>query len=211
MFQSMHEALEYVGRLSEPSKMPGFAFGTPAWECKLGVILHGIKGTVCSGCYALKGRYPMPTHKAAQYRRFHAMRKPHFEDAMVYILTRSRSKRRLWMRWFDSGSTQGKHDVALIMRIAKRSPETKHWVPIRDYDHLLDYVKEGGEIPRNVVVRMSAHKLQGKAPDFRIPRVKQSTVDGPGFPCPSMDQGHECGECRACWDARVKCVSYRKH
>ena len=38
------EALKLVGGLAKPSKMPGWAYGIPAAECKTGEILKKIKG-----------------------------------------------------------------------------------------------------------------------------------------------------------------------
>ena len=49
------EALKIVGGLSKPSKMPGWAYGLPAAECKTGSKLAQQDNTTCSGCYALKG------------------------------------------------------------------------------------------------------------------------------------------------------------
>ena len=37
------EALKLVGGLSKPSKMPGWAYGIPAAECKTGGILKNVK------------------------------------------------------------------------------------------------------------------------------------------------------------------------
>ena len=51
------EALKIVGGLSKPSKMPGWAYGIPAAECKTGEKLRDIEGSTCEGCYALKGCY----------------------------------------------------------------------------------------------------------------------------------------------------------
>ena len=51
------EALKIVGGLSKPSKMPGWAYGLPAKECKTGSKLVKVPGSVCHGCYALKGCY----------------------------------------------------------------------------------------------------------------------------------------------------------
>jgi len=48
-----NEALKIVGGLSKPSKMPGWAYGLPAAECKTGSKLVKIPGSVCSGCYAV--------------------------------------------------------------------------------------------------------------------------------------------------------------
>ena len=50
-----NEALKLVGGLSKPSKMPGWAYGLPAKECKTGSKLVNVKGSTCEGCYALKG------------------------------------------------------------------------------------------------------------------------------------------------------------
>ena len=42
------EALKIIGgRLSKPSKMPGWSIGLPAKECKTGGKLQQVKGSVC--------------------------------------------------------------------------------------------------------------------------------------------------------------------
>ena len=51
------EAWALVGGLSKPSKMPGWSIGIPAKECNTGSKLVNVKGSVCEGCYALKGCY----------------------------------------------------------------------------------------------------------------------------------------------------------
>ena len=38
------EALKIVGGLSKPSKMPGWAYGIPAAECKTGKKLQDVPG-----------------------------------------------------------------------------------------------------------------------------------------------------------------------
>jgi hypothetical protein len=48
------EALKLVGGLSKPSKMPGWAYGIPAAECKTGAKLKLVPGSTCEGCYATK-------------------------------------------------------------------------------------------------------------------------------------------------------------
>ena len=50
------EARQITGGLSKPSKMPGPAYNLPAVACKTGAKLVKIKGSVCAGCYDLKGR-----------------------------------------------------------------------------------------------------------------------------------------------------------
>jgi hypothetical protein len=63
------EAWALVGGLSKPSKMPGWAIGLPAAECKTGKKLVDVENSVCSGCYANKGCYVFAVVQAAQYKR----------------------------------------------------------------------------------------------------------------------------------------------
>ena len=42
----IEKAKEITGSLSKPSKMPGFAYGLPAKECKTGKKLQQAKGIV---------------------------------------------------------------------------------------------------------------------------------------------------------------------
>lgn len=63
-------ASQIIGNLSVPSKMPGFAWSIPAKECKTGSKLRQVKGSTCSKCYALSGRYVFPNVQDAQYKRF---------------------------------------------------------------------------------------------------------------------------------------------
>ena len=58
-----------VGGLSAPSKMPCKSFSISAFECITGSRLRKIAGSVCSKCYALKGRYVFPKVQAALDRR----------------------------------------------------------------------------------------------------------------------------------------------
>ena len=70
------EALQIIGGLSKPSKMPGWAYGLPAKECKTGSKLVKVPGSVCHGCYALKGCYVFKVVQDAQYRRLESTRSP---------------------------------------------------------------------------------------------------------------------------------------
>src|SRR6185436_7825448 len=82
------ELAALVGGLSEPSKMPGFAYGIPASECKLGAILRKKKGSVCFSCYAFKGMYVFPVVKNAQAKRLKILLSDLFawKRAMVSLL-----------------------------------------------------------------------------------------------------------------------------
>jgi len=43
-------------KFSQTEKMPWISWDIPAWECKTGGKLVNVKGSICEGCYALKGR-----------------------------------------------------------------------------------------------------------------------------------------------------------
>ena len=49
--------------LSRTSKMPCESISLDARHCKTGSKLAKIPGSVCNGCYALKGFYNMPSVK----------------------------------------------------------------------------------------------------------------------------------------------------
>ena len=81
-----NQALKIVGGLSRPSKMPGWAYGLPAKECKTGSKLREVKDSVCEGCYALKGCYVFEVVQAAQYRRLKSVKNPGWVSAMVHLI-----------------------------------------------------------------------------------------------------------------------------
>ena len=71
------ELEKIVGGLSKPSKMPGPAYNLPAYKCITGQKLAKVPGSVCHGCYALKGRYRFNNVKSAMERRLEALKHPH--------------------------------------------------------------------------------------------------------------------------------------
>ena len=90
------EAIQIAGTLSKPSKMPGYAIGIPAKECKTGSKLRLIKGSVCHGCYALKGCYVFPVVQAAQYKRLAGIPSPLWVKAVTHLISSKRSKEFRW-------------------------------------------------------------------------------------------------------------------
>ena len=84
------QAKEIIGGdLSATTKMPCKSFNLPAWECKTGSKLAKIPGTVCHGCYAMKGNYTrFPSVKKAQYKRLGQLFNPAWVDAMVSLIER---------------------------------------------------------------------------------------------------------------------------
>ena len=145
-----------TGTLSKPSKMPGWAYGIPAKECKTGAKLAKIPGTVCHGCYALKGCYVFPNVQEAQYKRLNAIDDPRWVQAMAAQILRHKSK---WFRWHDSGDVQDAAHLEKIFTVARLTPETRHWLPTREAwtkDHLQNK-------PDNLVLRFSMPMVDQEA------------------------------------------------
>ena len=203
------EALKLVGGLSKPSKMPGWAYGLPAAECKTGKKLQDVPGSTCYGCYATKGCYVFPVVQAAQYRRLAAIEHPDWVLAMATLINSKKSK---WFRWHDSGDVQSPAHLLKIFEVCKLTPDTSHWLPTREA-WTKKYLKDK---PDNLVLRFSMPMVD-QAPAKSWPNV--STVmskDQPWFgatsvACVAPNQGNECRDCRACWDPEVKNVTYAKH
>ena len=193
-----------MGGLSKPSKMPGWAYGLPAKECKTGSKLAQQPNTVCSDCYALKGCYVFKVVQDAQYRRLRAIRSPLWVGAMALLINSKKSKE---FRWHDSGDVQDEEHLLKIFAVAKLTPDTKHWLPTREAQ-ILKRVKIN-EVPRNLVIRFSSHMVD-QGPVSFWPWTSTVTTDGQ-HSCPSSKQGTKCLDCRACWDRDIRNIRYGKH
>ena len=197
-----NEALNLVGGLSKPSKMPGFAYGIPAKECKTGAKLQQVKGSTCYNCYALKGCYMFPVVQAAQYKRLDSIKHPAWIKAMAMLIN---SKKTKFFRWHDSGDVQSVKHLAKIFEVCRRSPDVQHWMPTREA-WVKPYVSRA---PKNLVIRFSMPMVDQEAAES-WPHTS-TVVSGPGRTCPAPDQDNACGSCRACWDPSVRNVAYGKH
>lgn len=204
---TLKEAREIAGTLSTPSKMPCHSYGLPAEECITGSKLVDVPNSVCNGCYALKGFYQTyaKTIKPAQYKRLEAIEHPEWVQAMVTLIGATGNK---WFRWHDSGDLQSVEHLAKIVEIAEQLPKVKFWLPTREYKIVSLY---RGEIPSNLVIRLSAHKVDGLPIATSLQTSTVHTETPIGFECRARYQSNECGSCRACWDPKVQNVSYHKH
>jgi hypothetical protein len=198
------EAIKITGGLSKPSKMPGFAYNLPATRCKVGSKLAKVKGSVCHGCYALKGRYRFPNVKEALERRYkQAMTNKDWVFGMVYLINTSNKKE---FRWHDAGDIQSLEHLQRIFQVCELTPSVKHWLPTRESVILSNINVD--DVPDNLIIRLSASKVDGPAPKSW---PWTSTVVTKGKTCPAAEQNNECKDCRACWDKSVKNVAYGKH
>lgn len=214
-------ATAIAGTIGFPSKMPGTSYGIPAAACKLGSILAKIKGSTCHDCYAFNGNYQYSSVKKAQAKRLAGIVHPLWVAAMVLLLTRrhnrgiGRNGRKIsfgWHRWHDAGDLQSVEHLAKICQVARMLPHFHFWLPTRETGILATYKKTFGALPSNLLVRVSATKIDGNA---TITHPHTSTVHDKapaiGRRCPAPDQDNACGDCRACWSFDVANVSYHLH
>ena len=206
---SLKEAKEIVGSLGKPSKMPCPSYNTPATLCVMGSRLRKIKGSTCHKCYAMRGNYVRPNVKTGLKKRFDAFKKNNFVKGMSLMINRYSAKSG-YFRWFDSGDLANTDMLKKIVMICENTPKIKHWLPTREVKIVLDYLKEK-EFPKNLLVRVSAPMIDGKPLKFRWTSTVHHKKKPTGRDCPSRFQENKCMDCRACWDRRIKNVSYHKH
>ena len=196
------EANEIVGGLSAPGKMPCPSINLPAVACVTGSKLAKVPGTTCHGCYALKGRYRFKTTKKAMARRLAALQDSRWVRAMVVLM-----EGRKYFRWHDSGDIQSAWHLKRILEVCKQTPDTQHWLPTREAGLLA--LMDPDVIPKNLVIRLSATKVNGAAPSSWP--WTSTVTDRKDKTCPAPDQGGKCKSCRQCWTRSIKNVTYAKH
>ena len=202
-----------IGTLSNPSKMPAYAWGISAKKCITGSLLAEQEGTICNKCYALGGHYLFPVVANAHQIRIDAIDKPEWVDYMAELLTqkyKKLDKSRLFHRWFDSGDIQSYEHLMKIFEVCERTPHIKYWLATREYK-IIDQIKVE-DIPKNLCLRVSAIKVDSPPPKFwKWTSGVHKDKPAIGRECPAYKQDGECGSCRFCWSRSVKQVSYKEH
>lgn len=205
------DLLAKVGGLSAPSKMPCHGYSIPARHCKTGRKMRKIANSICSICYALKGRYGFANVQNALERRFKLISKKSWVGDMVAAI--GAVEKSGFFRFHDSGDLQSISHFGKICEIARLTPDIRHWLPTREFGMVRQYVEKGGAIPSNLTVRFSALMIDGPAPESLARRlgVQVSGASESAFSCPASKQGNVCGSCRACWRKDVFNVTYKVH
>lgn len=211
MITTKAQAEAIAGSLSSPSKMPCHGYSIPAKRCLVGMKMKNVQGSVCASCYALKGRYLFGNVQNAMEKRYQALQDPLWVEAMVFQIRTSGDS---FFRWHDSGDLQGVWHLQKIVEIAQALPSVTFWLPSREYKIVSDYISQGGIVPDNLTIRLSALMIDGPAPKAiaeRLGVVVSGVSKEQTFTCPASTQGNVCGDCRACWDKQTFSVSYKKH
>jgi hypothetical protein len=152
-----------IGTLSNPSKMPSYAWGISAKKCITGAKLAKIDGTICNKCYALKNHYLFRNVFDAHEIRRKAIEMPEWVDYMAELLTlkyKNLDKSRLYHRWFDSGDLQSYSHLMKIFEVCELTPHIKYWLATREYQFIKDqsfgsghqvYTKIRKQLDKNVL------------------------------------------------------------
>jgi hypothetical protein len=233
------DAQKVTGGLSSPGKMPCRSFNLPALvTCPVGKRIATIEGTSCHDCYALKGRYYFTNVKEALKKRHRlvlkALKKSEWEtrwvEAMAHLISKQSPN---YFRWHDSGDIFSLAYLDLMLRVIRLTPTTKHWIPTKEMNTIGFREQEIAAVP-NATFRWSSGELSDLEEWLPHPRnlvahvakfpngfygsresILQVAARG-GLLCLAATrqwkgQGQACGNCRACWDPKVKAVVYPLH
>jgi len=205
------EAVEY-GKISlGNTKMPGTTYAVDAFACITGSKLAKVEGSICSGCYSIRLQKIRPSVDKGYKKnlfKWKVSNTSNWIDAMVFQILRAKVKEH---RWFDSGDLQSLEMLEAIAEVARQTPEVKHWLPTKEYGIYAEYLKTN-TLPANLVVRVSATMIDGNPSKvFKNTSTVHKNNKAIGFECKARSRGNACGPCRACWDKRIKNVSYPKH
>lgn len=209
------EATEICGGLSYTSKMPCASYGLPAKHCQAGSRLAAREGSVCSKCYALKGRYIFNTVLTAQHRRMATLTHPRWCEAVATLILLDGHSH---FRWHDSGDVQSVSHLRNIARVAELLPHVQFWLPTRELYTLNTWLGETrGVIPSNLTVRVSRAMIDGSKLTlptlWRTAGVVESGVAKlkADTSCPAWQQQGACLLCRKCWQRDEPVVIYPLH
>ena len=213
-FDTIKAALEYVGGMSKPSKMPCPSYSIPATTCKFGKYLRTQCNSVCSDCYGMKGCYRFPVVKNALETRFSTLEKEGWVDAFIFAITK---KKLSFFRWHDVGDLQSVEHFEKIVAVAVACPNCKFWLPTKEIAMVRTWLDKGNKLPENLNVRISAFFVDVFDQSF------QSLADGMGCTvatvatdstranCFAYQNDGACGDCRKCWNKDIPEVCYPKH
>ena len=203
-----NEKAFYKRMLSNTSKLGCKSISLNAKSCKTGSKLAKKKGSVCFGCYALKGCYQFPVVQNAMERRMKFFYHKDFIPIMVFLLSSLRKKK---FRWFDSGDVQNTIMALNILEICRLTPDIKHWIPSKEYKIWREALKIQ-KLPKNVCLRMSSPNIdQEPLKGFENTSTVHKDKKAFGLECIAYKQDGKCLDCEACFNKKVKNVSYPLH
>ena len=208
------EAKQFGNISKGNTKMPGTTFAIDAFACRVGSKLAKIEGTPCFSCYARKLQKLRPSVDQgwkANLAKWQQANKSKWVQAMTFQINRYNVDG--YHRWFDSGDLQSLEMLRNIIDVALLTPHIKHWLPTQERGIVEAYRKQYGQEPDNLVIRVSASKVDAKT----MPRFANTSMvftkhgKALGKECKARTRGNQCGDCRACWSKDVEVIAYPKH
>ena len=207
--KTLKQATQIIGGYTTTTKMPTISYSISAKNCITGSKLRCLKNSVCSDCYALKGNYVRfgKNMEKAQNKRLKAITSKDWTNAMIYIMhNQKRVVNSGLFRWHDSGDLQSIEHLQKIVDIAKQTPNIKHWLPTKESKFINNYK---GDIPKNLIIRLSGSFIDGKAPIYKNTSTVVSNKNK--ATCRSFENNGQCKDCRKCWDSSIQNISYLNH
>ena len=207
-------AKEFGNVSTNNTKMGTTTYAIDAFACKVGSKLAKNPNTPCHGCYARKLQKLRPSvdqgWKLNLSKWLQADPKL-WSKAMAFQINRYNTDG--YHRWFDSGDLQSLEMLQAIVEVCELTPTIKHWLPTQERAMIKQFKANGGTVPHNLVIRVSASLLDGDMPSGADngSQVFTKGSDPKGFECKARHNNNACGPCKACWTKSVKLVSYPKH
>jgi len=197
--------------LSNTSKMPCVSFNLSARHCKTGSKLVNVKGSVCEGCYAMKGFYRVYGWIDKMTPKTEKIDNPLWTEAMVWLINNQlHNKDKNFFRWHDSGDLQSVEHLEKIAEVCRQTPSVKHWLPTREDKIVANWRKQYKQ-PSNLAIRKSVHMIDGKLPKVGLSSSVHKESKAQGTECKAYNQKGQCLDCRLCWNTKVKNISYKYH
>jgi hypothetical protein len=212
-----------VALLTDARKMPGYS-----WSIRAILACPGASfgpGAICgeskehTACYATQGHYRRSNVVRAQLARYDWARRctktPEGRDWFVATMTGAilasyRKTGMVFFRVHDAGDLFNARYTECWERIADALPEVYFWFPTRSWRLSWAAALHPLASLPNVSVRPSALHFEEEAPSI-VGLAAGTRASTTTWNCPSSLQDGECGDCRECWLAKQKVITYRSH
>lgn len=215
-------------KLSQSNKMPCQSWSLEAVKtCPASKDSKGDLVDACEGCYAREGNYRFKNVKDAREHNRLDWRRDDWVDDMVAEIDNDR-----YFRWFDSGDMYHIKLAEKILEVMRRTDWCQHWLPTRMHKikKFQSVIKQMESLP-NVVVRLSSDSVNGEIiegnttstiveglKEIRNPTTRKiekkifvGVVPKGTELCRAFERSGKCGTCRACWDKKIKVITYPAH
>ena len=198
-------------KLSLTSKLEGiYSWSLAALEtCPGSLGEDGELVDACKSCYATDGFYRMQAAVSLRDYNREDWQRAEWVPDMVQALQNER-----FFRWFDSGDMYSLKLAEKIYQVMKGTSWVAHWIPTRmeKFSKFAAIISKMRALP-NVSVRFSSDSIRGKfGPAHGSVIVPTSNHRPAGVKmCLAYTRGGRCGDCRLCYDPRVKTIAYPMH